>query len=664
MVFTRPVFNPQHWPIYREVNGLFARAVLQEAGSDPAFVFVQDYHFGLLPRLLKDSGSNLIVAQFWHIPWPSPQVFQTFPWKHELLEGLLGNDLLGFHLRSHCQYFLDTVDHLLEAKVDYERFEVTRGGKVTVVRAFPISIDVEEHEALAGSSTVTTEMDRWRQQLGLGEEILGLGIDRIDYTKGIPERLRALDLFLEKHPEYRQRLVFIQIGVPSRSHVPQYRVLDDLLDSLVEEINWKWGTDSWRPIQYLKQQYGPLQMMALHRLAAFAMVTSLDDGMNLVAKEFVTSRLDGDGALILSCFTGAARELTSALVVNPFSIEEMAEAIHQALIMPEEERRNGCRRCARPWQRTISIAGRGNVSLPCSNSIFQKVLLWSSPKTYLDGLRALKGKEKRSLMHQHLLEVLDEVRERVTRAGHVLLGLDFDGTITPIQETPSAVSLSPEMRQILESLSQRDRLSVAILTGRERADMRERVDIPGLLYVGNHGLEISGPGLLHIDPTAADSRPAIQQLTTNLQAKLQHILGVLLEDKGLTVSVHHRLVAPEQSEEVRDIVHAALANSPHPFQLTRGAQVFEIRPRVYWNKGTAMIWLMENLGKQDILPIYLGDDTTDEDVFAALPEGLTVKVGPDADTAAGYRLDGPAEVQTFLEWLNSIMHSNPVWSPE
>ena len=340
MAFTRPVFNPRHWPVYRRVNELFAKAVLEEAGGEPAFVFVQDYHFALLPQMLKDSGSNLIVAQFWHIPWPSPQVIQTFPWKEELIDGLLGNDLLGFHLRSHCQNFLDTVDRTKEAKVDYERFEITRGGKVTVVRAFPISIDVEDHEAMATSPAVAEEMDRWRQQLGLGEEVvLGLGIDRIDYTKGIPERLRALDHFLEKYPEYRQQVVFLQIGVPSRLHVPQYKVLDGVIDDLVEEINWKWGTDSWRPIIYLKQQHSPLQMMALHRLAAFCMVTSLDDGMNLVAKEFVTSRVDGDGALILSCFTGAARELTSAVLVNPFSIEEVAEAIHQALIMPEEERR-------------------------------------------------------------------------------------------------------------------------------------------------------------------------------------------------------------------------------------------------------------------------------------------------------------------------------------
>jgi trehalose 6-phosphate synthase len=339
IAFTRPVFQPQHWRTYCAVNELFAQAVLQEVGAEPAFVFIQDYHFGLLPRLLKDKNANLVIAQFWHIPWPNREVFRVFPWNEQLLHGLLGNDLLGFHLRYHCQNFLDTVDRTLEAKVDQERSEITRGGKVTVVRPFPISLDFDHHEALAQSPKVDAEMDRWRRQLGLGDERIGLGIDRIDYTKGIPDRLRALDHFLDRYPGYRGRLVFIQVGVPTRSHIRQYKVLDDEIDGLVEEINWKWGTESWRPILYVKEQQAHPAMMALHRLADFCLVSSLHDGLNLVAKEYVASRFDGDGVLILSRFTGAARELTDALLINPFAVEETAEAIRQGLEMPEEERR-------------------------------------------------------------------------------------------------------------------------------------------------------------------------------------------------------------------------------------------------------------------------------------------------------------------------------------
>jgi trehalose 6-phosphate synthase len=281
-------------------------------------------------------------------------VFQTFPWKEELLDALLGNDLLGFHLRYHCQNFLDTVDRTLEAKVDYERFEITRRGKVTVVRPFPISIDAAAHEQLAQSAAVEQDMERWRQQLRLTDERVGIGIDRLDYTKGIPERLRALDLFFEQHADFRQRLIFVQIGVPTRSHVPEYKALDDEVDDLVEAINWRWGTETWRPIVYLKHQHGPVQMMALHRLADFCVVSSLDDGMNLVAKEFVASRFDDDGVLILSRFTGAARELDSAVQVNPFAINEMADAIHQSLQMPAEERR-------KRMQKMRAIVGANNI---------------------------------------------------------------------------------------------------------------------------------------------------------------------------------------------------------------------------------------------------------------------------------------------------------------
>lgn len=339
IAFTRPLFHQQDWETYCQVNALFAQAVLEEAGDRPTFVFIQDYHFALLPRLLKKANPNLIVAQFWHIPWPNRETFRALPWKEEFLDGLLGNDLLGFHLRYHCQNFLDTVDRALEAKVDQERSEITRGGKVTVVRPFPISIDFDRHVAMAQSQKVETFMDGWRVQLGLQDELLGVGIDRIDYTKGIPDRLRALDRFFDKNPSYRKKLVFLQVGVPSRSHIPQYKSLDDELDKLVEEINWKWSQDSWRPIIFLKEHYGQPELTALHRLAQFCIVSSLHDGLNLVAKEYVSSRIDGDGMLILSQFTGAARELTDALLVNPFAIDEMADAIRKALEMPQAERR-------------------------------------------------------------------------------------------------------------------------------------------------------------------------------------------------------------------------------------------------------------------------------------------------------------------------------------
>jgi trehalose 6-phosphate synthase len=338
VAFTRPYFERRDWDQYRAVNQIFANAVLEEAADQPTFVFIQDYHFGLLPRMLSEANANLIVAQFWHIPWPNREVFRSFPWKEELLDGLLGNDLLGFHLRHHCQNFLDTVDRGIEALVDPSVSEVLRKGKRTLVRPFPISIDFDAYTAISQSAEVENHMNCWRKRIGLNGKSLGIGIDRLDYTKGIPDRIRALDVFFEECPEYRERLMFAQIGVPSRSSLPAYHEVECEVEQLVESVNRRWGTDNWRPITLFKRQFSQAEMIALHRLSDFCVVTSLHDGMNLVAKEFVASRIDGDGTLVLSRFTGAARELKDAVLINPFSIEETASAYKQALEMPREER--------------------------------------------------------------------------------------------------------------------------------------------------------------------------------------------------------------------------------------------------------------------------------------------------------------------------------------
>jgi len=354
VAFTRPAFVPENWRMYREVNEIFAKAVLEEAGDSPAIVFIQDFHFALLPKLIKDRNPNLIVAQFWHIPWPNPDVFRGFPWKEELVEGLLGNDLVGFHLRRDCQNFLDTVDWTLEARVDRERFDVTRNGKSTTVRPFPISIDFAEYGAVAASKQTQEDEAWWKRELGVGDCLLGVGVDRIDYTKGILERFGALDRLLTTHPEYRERLVFVQIAVPSRSRIREYQMLEDEIDARADEINWRWGVQSWRPIIMLKRHFPQMKLVSLHRLAKFCLVSSLHDGMNLVAKEFVASRSDDDGVLVLSDFAGASRELIDAVVVNPFNEEQVAEAIHAALEMEPAERR-------RRMHKMRAVVAEGNI---------------------------------------------------------------------------------------------------------------------------------------------------------------------------------------------------------------------------------------------------------------------------------------------------------------
>lgn len=338
VAYTRPTFKSADWETYKKVNELFGRTVLEEIGDKKAFVFIQDYHFALLSRLIREKNPNCILSQFWHIPWPNPEAFRICPWKEEILHGLLGNDLLGFHIRYHCMNFLETVDRMIEARIDYEKFEIIKGGKSTRVRPFPISIDFDEANSKGQSQEVEIEMRRLRKTLGLGGQIVGLGVDRIDYTKGIPERFRAIDLFFEKYPQYKGKVKFIQVGPLSRIHIQQYKDLNEELTRLMVEINFKHERGRWKPIQFHRSNFGKKELMALYRLADFCVVSSLHDGMNLVAKEYVASRADNTGVLILSQFTGAARELESALLVNPYDVDGLAENIRLAIEMPEGEK--------------------------------------------------------------------------------------------------------------------------------------------------------------------------------------------------------------------------------------------------------------------------------------------------------------------------------------
>lgn len=346
IAYSRPHFRESDWEQYRTVNRIFADAVLEEAGEAPTFVFVQDYHFCLLPRILKDSGrNNLVVAQFWHIPWPNRETFRIFPWGEELLHGLTGNDLLGFHIRHHCQNFLDTADRHIEARVDREHWTIARGGRETTVRPFPISIDFAAQDARARGIGGQKASALWRARLGIAPDVLiGAGIERMDFTKGIADRFRALDLFFERNREWRGRVSFVQVAAPSRSHLPAYQQAEREVAALAAEINQRWGHDEWKPVYLIEEHHHPGDMTALHLTARFFIVNSLHDGMNLVAKEYCASRFDDDGVLILSRFTGAHRELKDSLGVNPYAPHEIAARIHEALMMERGER---CRRMKR-----------------------------------------------------------------------------------------------------------------------------------------------------------------------------------------------------------------------------------------------------------------------------------------------------------------------------
>ena len=338
MAHARPTFRDSDWEDYNKVNARFADALAQEIGDEKApVVLIQDYHFALLPRMLKDRIPPARIAIFWHIPWPNPEAFSICPWQQEILDGLLGADLIGFHVQGHCNNFLSTVDRVLEARVDWEHFSVRRRNHWSAVQPFPISVDFLDAEEATLESNTAEERSSLIADLGIEATFLGVGVDRMDYTKGIIERFLAVESFLERHPRYRGKFTFIQIGAPTRSQIPRYSDFQREVENEANRINEKFRHGKWRPIVLLSRHHNHHEVQRYYRVAHLCMVTSLHDGMNLVAKEFVASRADRCGVLILSKFTGAARDLREAIIVNPYDVGATGEAIAQALEMDVQE---------------------------------------------------------------------------------------------------------------------------------------------------------------------------------------------------------------------------------------------------------------------------------------------------------------------------------------
>lgn len=337
--YTRPDFNETNWNYYKIINQRFADTILNEIEGRKAVVWIHDFHLVLLAKMIKERRPDVRCIHFWHIPWPNSEVFRICPKQREIIEGLLHNDLLGFHIRYHCENFFDTVDKVLEARVDREKYSVIYGGHETLIRAFPISADFQSISEASDTPEVEKSMQKIINEYGLDKvDNMLFGLDRLDYTKGIPEKLMALDRFFEKYPEYRKKVVFVQMGELSRIQIQEYKNLNDRINALVADINWKYSVEDWSPVILLRKHVPFKDILAFFRLARVCIVSPLHDGMNLVSKEFVSSRIDEDGVLLLSQFTGAARELSDALFINPYDIDDFADKIKEALELTKKER--------------------------------------------------------------------------------------------------------------------------------------------------------------------------------------------------------------------------------------------------------------------------------------------------------------------------------------
>ncbi len=343
IAFVRPIFRETDWQMYRAVNEKFADAVVAEAKREDPIILIQDYHFALLPRMIRDRLPQATIVTFWHIPWPNAETFGICPWREEIVDGLLGSSILGFHTQAHCNNFMEAVDSYVESRIDREQDSVTYGGEETLIRPYPISIEWPP-TALEGQKPVEECRRVVRERLGLPQDIhIGVGIERFDYTKGIIDRMQAIDALLTEHPEWKGRFSFVQVAAPTRSKLTNYRLLQEEAEALARSINEKHGGDGYEPIKLLVRHHEPDQVFELFRAADLCIVSSLHDGMNLVAKEFVAARDDEQGVLILSAFAGASRELSEAMIVNPYNAHAMGETINRALLMSPNEQRERMR---------------------------------------------------------------------------------------------------------------------------------------------------------------------------------------------------------------------------------------------------------------------------------------------------------------------------------
>ncbi|MDR7467293.1 MAG: bifunctional alpha,alpha-trehalose-phosphate synthase (UDP-forming)/trehalose-phosphatase [Armatimonadota bacterium] len=643
MALAHARFRRRAWKLYQSANRRFAEAVLAEAEVD-SVVWIHDYHLALLPRLIRLRRPDQLLIHFWHIPWPAWDIFRACPQRTELLEGLLANDLVAFQHPRHVEHFLECVERELGAGVDRDEGVVEHGGSVTRVEAFPISVDFAALDGLARSRRAERWMARLRRQHRLEGKIVAIGVDRLDYTKGIPERLHALERLFQRFPQYRGRLVFIQKCAPSRTRIKAYRDLQRRVESEVARLNATYGTPEWQPVIYLPRPLPPAGMAALYRLADLCVVSSLQDGMNLVAKEFVACQVDGRGVLLLSELAGAREELSWALPINPYDAGGTAEMMARAATMPVEER------AERMGHLRTFVA---------EHDIYR----WMH-----DHLRAaahLAARASTRSLHERGYEVRDLLRGR---PGVALL-IDFDGTLAPIAPAPDQVVLPEASRSALAHLARLPGVLVAVVSGRSLVDIRRRVGVTGIVYAGNHGLEMAGDDWIWTHPEARSARQRIGAVCARLQERLRAVPGVIVEDKGLSAAVHYRLTPHPYLESVRRAVYEETVRTDG-VAVRDGKRVFELRPRIDWDKGTAVRWILRRVfgerWPEAVGVIYIGDDRTDEDAFLALPApAVTVRVGlaPTA-TAARYALRDAGDVAQFLERLIGWLDPVPVGPPD
>lgn len=634
-VIAEPRYSRVWWDAYVRVNRRFAQTAAA-AAADGATVWVQDYQLQLVPRMLRDLRPDLVIGYFHHIPFPAYGLYSQLPWRRQVLEGLLGADVIGFQRVADAGNFARAVRRQLRYETKATGIRVPEADGTTrlaLARAFPISIDASAYIELAQRPEVRERARQIRESLGNPKRIF-LGVDRLDYTKGIGHRLKAYGELLTEQKLSVEDVTLVQVASPSRERVEAYVQLRDEIELTVGRINGDFDTMGHTAIRYLHQAYPREEMVALFLAADVMLVTALRDGMNLVAKEYVASRVDNRGVLILSEFAGAADELGTAVRINPHDIEGLKDAMMRAVAMTPGEQGRRMR------------AARRRV-------LEHSVEDWS--REFLEALAAFRERKSVTDTSNHIQvdeKALHEALARVAASDRLLVALDFDGTLAPLEDEPMKARALPSASAAVAALAALPDTPVAFVSGRSMHDLREiaeHADDAQIFLAGSHGAEFWVPGVGLVDTDEDEDAPALRdELRDQMAAEVGGLEGVWVEPKTFGFGIHTRVASPEDAQTARNAADRLVQDRAPHWRRRTGHNIVEYSFR-HEGKDSAVAALRERTGATAVL--FAGDDVTDEDALASLgPNDLGIRVG-EGETAASVRVGSIQELAAALSLL-------------
>jgi len=622
-------FEQEYWSFYQRVNEKF-KDIVNTHLNEGDTIWVHDYQLLLLPEMIRSVQPNVIIGFFQHIPFPSYEIFRLIPWREELISGMFGADLLGFHTFDDVRHFLSAAARLSPAKISDNL--ITHKNRQIVVESFPMGIDADKFASLTHDPAVLEHVQSIKETMG--DSKLVLTIDRLDYSKGILQRLQAYDLLLKMHPEYVDKLSLYMIVVPSRDTVPQYKELRDQIDQLVGNINAHYRTLNWLPVHYFYRSFPIEFLSALYSCADVCLVTPMRDGMNLVSKEYIASRANDNGVLILSEMAGASKELNDALIVNPNNIGDVMRSIVQALNMPQEEQKT---------------------RMTIMKSMVSKFDIHFWVKNFMNKLEEVKEMQESLLTKHAIRAVREQIAADYAATNDRFIFLDYDGTLVGFSSNIDKASPDAELYSILEALSSDPLNRVVIVSGRRHETLEEWFGHLNLDLIAEHGAwhkhyQEEWRSL----PLLTDGWK--KEVRTVLDTYTDRTPGSFIEDKSYSLVWHYRRVEEGLGElRANEIInHLKTTVADKGLQMMPGNKVIEFK-NIEVNKGKATLsWLY---GKDPNFIIALGDDHTDEDIFKALsPKAYTIKIGSNI-SAARYYLRDYTEVRELLKTLSATQTS-------